>query len=309
MPKKSSSGTSTPPQKRGQKHRRPLSEPLTLLQSTQPSKSLHEKKHIIPLHLIAYEVEDIEKDADIEEWRAAASNTFQAITQDLRAHELDEEIYFGNDKGLEKIDESNHLKIKERSTEEKLSYLIERDAIHEASIDQLRAEVRVLRASAEGYVQIRARFIENFRKHVLNEAPINPNIIRTGNVAAHEGDAVADALLYRTERRSDQHIFRLLYGFTHDEVLKLEALSNFIAIRVINKFGTLNSNFDPIKIPPHRDLHPNITSAFNRWLAVQIDDLSKSSDDQGNPLGHAYWQFHRAVHAHSVFVPATQGER
>ncbi len=170
---------------------------------------------------------------------------------------------------------------------------------HQAEMRVLKAEVRVLKASAERYAQIRGRFLENFRRYVVSGAPINANTIHTGDNTAHEGDAVADALIYRTKRRSDPTIFRLLYGFSHDEVLKLEAFSNFLAIRVINEFGTLTSHFDPIKTPPHRHLHPDISSAFTRWMVIQSDDLSKSSDDQGNRLGQAYWQFFRAVHAHA----------
>jgi len=164
---------------------------------------------------------------------------------------------------------------------------------HQAEMRVLNAEVRVLKASAERYAQIRGRFLENFRRYVVSGAPINPT---RGDNTAHDGDAVADALIYRTKRRSDPTIFRLLYGFSHDEVLKLEAFSNFLAIQVINEFGTLTSNF---KTPPHRHLHPDITSAFTRWMVLQSDDLSKSSDDQGNRLGQAYWQFFRAVHAHA----------
>jgi len=48
-----------------------------------------------------------------------------------------------------------------------------------------------------------------------HSTPIEPNIVHAGNTAAHEEDAVVDPSLYRTERRSDHQIFRLLYGFTH----------------------------------------------------------------------------------------------
>lgn len=180
-----------------------------------------------------------------------------------------------------------------------LSSMQEKFTTHEARLDQHQAEMRVLKASAERYAQIRGRFLENFRTYVVSGAPINANTIHTGDNTAHGGDAVADALIYRTKRRRDPTIFRLLYGFSHDEVLKLEAFSNFLAIRVINEFGTLTSHFDPIKAPPHRHLHPDITSAFTRWMVLQSDDLSVSSDDQGNRLGQAYWQFFRAVHAHA----------
>ena len=59
---------------------------------------------------------------------------------------MDEKTYSGNDKRLEKMDELNPLDIRLRSMDEKLDYLMEKDALYDARFDQLEAEVRVLKS-------------------------------------------------------------------------------------------------------------------------------------------------------------------
>jgi len=61
--------------------------------------------------------------------------------------------YFGNDKGLEKVDHFSRVEIKLRSVEEKLTTLEARFYQLKAEVGGLRAEVRVLKASADGYAQ------------------------------------------------------------------------------------------------------------------------------------------------------------
>jgi hypothetical protein len=71
----------------------------------------------------------------------------------------------------------------------------------DAQVTDLQHRVKILTQTSEGYHKIRRRFLEVYRRDVLNEVHRQGlKIISEGNEAAHHGDVVADASLYPSLR-------------------------------------------------------------------------------------------------------------
>lgn len=101
-------------------------------------------------------------------------------------------------------------------------------ANHQAEIATLLDRVSILTTDAEGYHDIRHRFIDVFRRDVLkdiNEAGFKR--IGAGNATAHEGDAITDARLYTTGQRDDMHALIHLYGLNANEISLLSKCPTF----------------------------------------------------------------------------------
>jgi hypothetical protein len=89
-------------------------------------------------------------------------------------------------------------------------------------LDDLQSQVDVLKVCSDGYLRIRQRFLDTFRRDILK----NPNVrgsshIQTGNMAAHGGNAVIDARIFKRGARGDLDLMEIIYGLDHDDVLSL----------------------------------------------------------------------------------------
>lgn len=73
----------------------------------------------------------------------------------------------------------------------------------------LQNRLQTFSRNSEGYVRIRQRFLECNNN---NQSSSSHRIIRMGNAAAHEGDAVTDADIYLSGQRNDIDLFIDLYG-------------------------------------------------------------------------------------------------
>ena len=86
----------------------------------------------------------------------------------------------------------------------------------------LQTRIKELAAASQGYLNIRHRFLDTFRRDILKDptAKWTP-MIQAGNAAAHHGDAVTDAGLFETGSRKDKTLIVKVYGLTADEILSL----------------------------------------------------------------------------------------
>ena len=93
-------------------------------------------------------------------------------------------------------------------------------ADNRAEIANLQDCVQSLTQEAKGYRRIRHRFINVYRRDVLEEKVDDGRRERIdeGNRAAHRGDAITDATLYTTEEREDQYDLIHIYGLTADQI-------------------------------------------------------------------------------------------
>lgn len=172
----------------------------------------------------------------------------------------------------------------------------------------MQSRVKLLSWSSSGYQKIRHRFFETYQRDVKGK--INPDgrkRINAGNIAAHEGDAVADAYLYQSGERSDERLFVEIYGLTPTQVLALGKYypsihslyphnrlmfyivnaSRFDAIAVLNTTATLHVR-DPARMPSE------VKSAFENFITVLEPSLAKNWVDKDGGLKKAYEDFWKA---------------
>lgn len=79
----------------------------------------------------------------------------------------------------------------------KMANIEARMANNETQLADLQSRIKVLAQSSEGYRNIRSRILDVYRRDVLGEIDKQGfKNISQGDIAAHEGDAVADAELF-----------------------------------------------------------------------------------------------------------------
>jgi hypothetical protein len=90
-------------------------------------------------------------------------------------------------------------------------------------------------------VDIRNRFLEQCRGF-----PQNHNAIYLGNLAAHYGNPLADALLYQSDlpnKRADVSRYLSVYGFSPEKVLSLRDCGPLI--KIVSRNGSVRSWYTP----------------------------------------------------------------
>ena len=96
---------------------------------------------------------------------------------------------------------------------------------HKDHIADLTAKVRDLTETSQGYLDIRARFLNVYQRRRGNLNEQQREEIEKGNWRAHSGDAAVDAKLYREPGRADGEVFQELYGIQFEQVLNLGTFS------------------------------------------------------------------------------------
>ena len=118
----------------------------------------------------------------------------------------------------------------------------------DGSIISLKSRARTLTATSPEYLNIRRQFIDVFKKknNLRNEGheqDIAVQEITPGTIpAAHGGDALADALLYRQDARTDWSIYRELYGLEFDQVLEFGRYTHAVIIITSCQVGSTTMN-------------------------------------------------------------------
>jgi hypothetical protein len=88
-------------------------------------------------------------------------------------------------------------------------------------------KLSVLVTQHQGYLTIRQRFIDTYKRDVLQARPqATFHNIQAGNRAAHGGDAVTDAYLYSAGLRQDETIFMRMYDISYNQVEKMRTYSH-----------------------------------------------------------------------------------
>lgn len=91
---------------------------------------------------------------------------------------------------------------------------------HKRQLEFLNPRMDTLRQLSEGYLDIRRRFFDIYRRDIKHpKEKKSTKAIRDGNAAALDSDAVADAFLFECDKRTDRTTFRELYGLDADQVL------------------------------------------------------------------------------------------
>lgn len=133
----------------------------------------------------------------------------------------------GNRRGLDFLalaqETSRRLDIQAEKTEllvAETELLVAETKLLKAEDVRLNAKLNVVAATSEGYLALRSRFISTFRRDVGEPGPSDSKTILKGNIHAHEGDVLADALLYENGQRKDVRFFLQLYGVPYQEIIE-----------------------------------------------------------------------------------------
>ena len=95
-------------------------------------------------------------------------------------------------------------------------------ANNKTQVANLQSRVKTLTQSSEGYCKIRNRFLDVYHRDVLCDIDSQGfKNISEGNIVAHEGDAVADAELFTSGKRSDDEVLIDLYGLSSSRISDL----------------------------------------------------------------------------------------
>lgn len=91
---------------------------------------------------------------------------------------------------------------------------------HKLELEFLNPCMDTLWQLSERYLDIRRRFFDIYRRDIKHpKEKKSMKAIRDGNAAAHNSDAMADAILFECNKNTDWTTFRELYGLDADQVL------------------------------------------------------------------------------------------
>jgi len=129
---------------------------------------------------------------------------------------------YGNQAGRDPLEDRYDMKERIKRLEDWMTNIDTQMADHHAQIADLQDRVEILTTDIEGYHSIRHRSTDVHRRDVLRNVTEQGSIkINKGNIAAHDGDAITDAMLYATHQRDDEDVLISLYGLTADQILFL----------------------------------------------------------------------------------------
>lgn len=201
--------------------------------------------------------------------------------------------------GIELIDERDKDRLRLDAVEKELKSL---KGLHEEftrfkeikneEVLELQVQVKELRKSCQGYLDIRHRFLDTFRRDILKDptAKWTP-MIQAGNAADHHGDAVTDVGLFESSR-NDEVLMVKLYGLTYRQVLALSRAGDNDSIAVLNARATLISNKD-------KPIHEEIEDAWQMFVMILERSLGQlPKENPSSDLGRAYYQFWGAYNRH-----------
>jgi hypothetical protein len=144
-----------------------------------------------------------------------AKATLNMVLESAEYGEAGERVTYGNLAGRELLKEKNEMREMFKTFESKIEKLEKRDADKEFQIADLQDRVKTLTLASDGYRKIRHRFLEVYRRDILDGINRQGYMkIGEGNEAAHNGDAIADAYLYTSGERHDEKVLVDLYGLT-----------------------------------------------------------------------------------------------
>ncbi|KAI9785674.1 MAG: hypothetical protein M1839_008691 [Geoglossum umbratile] len=271
MPPKDRKGKGKAKDTRGNGNRSALSvdlslRNLSLTPSTARSQSPTASDKGDDVAVIGYDRLMVKPDMDI---KAAGQRIFDTASYS----QIGDTLVYGNSLGHNVLEEQEEHRRQFRAMGSKIDS-------QDRRIADLEAQLKVVKTASEGYLQIRQRFLDTFRRDILRA----PSIV-AGNKAAHDGDAVTDASLYETGVRHDASLLFKIYGLNADQILKLSQTGDYDSINIINARATLKSDKD--KMVPE-----DIEEAWKDYV-FKLEEYwgQMPGEDPLSPLTRAYYKF------------------
>ena len=131
-------------------------------------------------------------------------------------------LVFGNQTGYSVLLDRDDLRGEVGRIKEQMKAQNQKLEEQSHKLEELYQRLAVVSSASEGYLKIRSRFIDVFKRDVLGQDFVfDRDTIEAGNKAAHHGDVLTDALLYTRNRRRDERIFLTIYGVSAAGALEL----------------------------------------------------------------------------------------
>lgn len=121
-------------------------------------------------------------------------------------------LLYENDMGKAPLLERDDLRERISTLESKIQKLEATTEACQVRTCQIQHDVKRLAAASDGYLKIRARFLDMLSTGTTT---------KDGKAAAHDGDAATDAFLYTSRKRTDLPLLHHLYGIPYDWIIRL----------------------------------------------------------------------------------------
>jgi len=234
------------------------------------------------------------KFSSTDDIRSVAKSTLDGTLTTAEYAQTGEKLMYGNTTGRQLLEERNDF----RTTVERLEKRLDGSQADTAELGgqvrelggqvrELRGQVRDLALSSEGYRRIRHRFLDVYRRDVMQDVDRQGyQHIKDGNEAAHHADAVTDSALYTSNTRSDELVFIEIYGMSAAKISALAKSGDMDSIKAINAGATWRANQSPAT-PIPQDVDVSFTN-FTRLLNL---GHGERVTDGTTPLSKAYYEF------------------
>lgn len=213
-------------------------------------------------------------------------SSLHAHVENMEIGDVGETLTYGNKGGLRILESLRQLERDRQKADAKFKVLEDLLERHDREIFSQKAQIRILTTTSKGYNQIRRRFLEVYKRDAgLVSEPGYSSAIVQGNMAAHHGDALSDAMIYEQDHRTDERVYQQLYGLDHTKVLEINLNGNrYDILSVLNAHATRLAQKKPLTVKAEM--------AFDNFIArVKEFWLCNPTEDSNSPLGRAYYEF------------------
>lgn len=151
----------------------------------------------------------------------AARNAIEKVADEATVDHSQEPVRWGNSQGLTVLENQDNMMMLIKSNSDQIASSSDQIASLQQKVELLESEVNALKATTDSYFAVRSRFFAVFlrdRIGKINRA--DQNLINEGNFAAHGGDPLTDAMMFKKRIRTDDKTFALLYGMSWARVIE-----------------------------------------------------------------------------------------
>ena len=226
--------------KRGSQHKQPQQKGPQKALSTSAESSDSAESVASKVQAIVFSEFDCADHHRSTEVDRQAENQIRLSCNEASVDYNHEPIRWGNSRGLtilERFDrmdailashESRHASHESRHAahESEIASLKKEVASHKTTITSQKDDIVALKATTETYYAARSRFFAVYIRDsgtVLSQE--DRKLIHQGNIAAHEGNPVVDAMMFKRSIRTDESTFIRLYGLGWSKVLEYGVFS------------------------------------------------------------------------------------
>ncbi|MCJ1346307.1 hypothetical protein MMC31_004522 [Peltigera leucophlebia] len=213
-----------------------------------------------------------------------------------------EPVRWGNAQGLTHLEDQDRLKTDSKKHTDQIAYLLQKVK----KVESLESDMTALKATTESYFAVRSRFFAVFlRDNFHKSSRADRKLIKEDNFAAHGGDPLTDALMFKKSLRTDDKTFELLYGMTWGRVI--EYAENPPVLEVLTAHATAVAK-GPFPIATLQTELEKLKVSFVKWVeALKEGGYQKDFlHDLQAPETVMYWRFWDQHHTYQDCLSSTK---